>query len=173
MSSQLFIIVVALLFFNHCRVENFSSSHSSVSPWYLWRNFWNPYDLNDADDVNGVNSIRATYHGFDQYTERYDDIRKTGNDFMDQHFYLCYHRDGTKTYYKKQDPRQFQNRRYWIVSASSGFVGSMEFCWEDVSRGDRNTKVKNLEYLGKCIFHFKTFLRNKQFCTKLLQLKDK
>ena len=68
------------------------------------------------------------------YKERYSDLKKIGNDFMDQNFYLCYHKDGTKTYYKKLDPKLFQNKRYWVVSATSGFIASMELCW-DVSGG--------------------------------------
>ena len=84
--------------------------------------------MHDAYDPSGINQIKATYQGYDMYRERYKDTRKMGNEFMDQHFYLCYHKDGTKTYYKKQDPRYFQNRRFWVISAKSGFVASMEMC---------------------------------------------
>ena len=96
--------------------------------WYPWQRMFASFNWNENADVSGLNSIRATYQGLDSYNERYDDIRKIGNEFMDQHFYLCYNKDGTKTYFKKLDPRQFKNKRYWVVSANSGFVASMELC---------------------------------------------
>ena len=101
---------------------------SPMSSWHPWGMFTIQDQLNDAYDFSGMNKIKATYQGYDAYRERYQSNRKMGNDFMDQHFYLCYHKDGTKTYYKKQDPRHFENRRYWVVSAKSGFVASMELC---------------------------------------------
>ena len=60
--------------------------------------------------------------------ETYSEEKQMFNGFMDQHFYLCYHKDGTKTYYKKVDPQKFRNKRYWVISAKSGLVASMELC---------------------------------------------
>ena len=84
--------------------------------------------MNEAFNHNEINKIKATYLGFDVFREDYQYSLKMGNDFIDEHFYLCYHRDGLKTYYKKLDPRHFQNRRLWVISAKSGFVASLKVC---------------------------------------------
>lgn len=45
-----------------------------------------------------------------------------------EHFYVCYGRDGRKTYFKKQDQNYFSNRRFWVISSGGKFVASMRTC---------------------------------------------
>lgn len=106
-----------------------------LSVFFGFTETWDPvsyfrhfYQWNDTSDVSGLNSIPTTYQGMDSYQENYDDVKKVGNEFMDQHFYLCYQKDGTKSYYRKLDQRHFINKRYWVVSSETGFIASMEFC---------------------------------------------
>ena len=80
--------------------------------------------INDLE----IDQIPATYHGIDTFRETYSESKATGTDFIDQHFYLCYHKDGRKTYYKKLNPTSFTNKRYWIITASGKFLVSMLFC---------------------------------------------
>lgn len=45
-----------------------------------------------------------------------------------ENFYVCYGRDGRKTYFKKQDQNYFSNRRFWVISSGGKFVASMRTC---------------------------------------------
>ena len=69
----------------------------------------------------------ATYHGVDVFTE--DLNSPSGPEHFMEHFYICYGRDGRKTYYKKLDQLRFSNRRFWVISASGSFIASMKTCW--------------------------------------------
>lgn len=89
---------------------------------------WTTSMLNNRISDLEIDQIPATYHGIDTFTEKYSESKATGTDFIDQHFYLCYHKDGRKTYYKKQNPASFTNKRYWIITASGKFLVSMFFC---------------------------------------------
>ena len=60
--------------------------------------------MNEAYDHNEINKIKATYLGFDVFREDYQYSLKMGNDFIDEHFYLCYHRNGLKPTTKNWTP---------------------------------------------------------------------
>ena len=89
---------------------------------------WTSSNLNRQISDLDIDQIPATYHGVDTFRETYSESKATGTDFIDQHFYLCYHKDGRKTYYKKLNPTSFTNKRYWIITASGKFLVSMLFC---------------------------------------------
>ena len=89
---------------------------------------WTSSPLDKRINELEIDEIPATYHGIDTFTETYSESKATGTDFIDQHFYLCYHKDGRKTYYKKQNPTSFTNKRYWIITASGKFLVSMFLC---------------------------------------------
>ncbi|CAH3145499.1 unnamed protein product [Pocillopora meandrina] len=59
---------------------------------------------------------KAHYHGVDVFTEALHS--PVGPEQFMEHFYVCYGRDGRKTYFKKQDQNYFSNRRYWVISSS-------------------------------------------------------
>ena len=88
---------------------------------------WSSLNTANPSEIE-IDQIPATYHGLDVFREPYTDVKATGSDFIDQHFYLCYHKDGRKTYYKKLNPTSFTNKRYWIITASGKFVVSMQLC---------------------------------------------
>jgi len=69
---------------------------------------------------------RATFHGVDVFTE-YLNSPQGPEQFMER-FYICYNRDGSKTYFKKQDETYFSNRRFWIITATGKFIASMKSC---------------------------------------------
>lgn len=69
---------------------------------------------------------KAHYHGVDVFTEALHS--PVGPEQFMEHFYVCYGRDGRKTYFKKQDQNYFSNRRYWVISSSGKFVASMRTC---------------------------------------------
>ncbi|KAJ7360164.1 hypothetical protein OS493_018154 [Desmophyllum pertusum] len=69
---------------------------------------------------------QAHYHGVDVFTEALHSPAAP-EQFM-EHFYVCYGRDGRKTYFKKQDQNYFSNRRFWVISSSGKFVASMRTC---------------------------------------------
>ena len=103
-----------------------------VETWFPWRR-WSYQDWSSFNEDHELNNIPATYSGIDKYYEEYKDLTQSGNlqsgnDFVDQHFYLCYNREGVKTYHKKMDHRMFKNTRYWLITAARGFVASMELC---------------------------------------------
>ncbi len=100
-------------------------SVKSLSKWSTsWTSSESDVNLADAD----IDEIPATYHGIDVFRERYSETKATGTDFVDQHFFLCYNKDAMKTYYKKQNPTSFANKRYWIITASGKFLVSMLLC---------------------------------------------
>lgn len=70
---------------------------------------------------------QAHYHGVDVFTEALHS--PVGPEQFMEQFYMCYGRDGRKTYFKKQDQNYFSNRRYWVISSSGKFVASMRTCW--------------------------------------------
>uniref|UniRef100_A0A7M5WUD9 Uncharacterized protein n=1 Tax=Clytia hemisphaerica TaxID=252671 RepID=A0A7M5WUD9_9CNID len=110
-------------------ILTFLSLPYPIKTWLPWESLWYDSDfMHDSHDNSGMNKILATYQGFDSYRVKYQETKKMGNDFIDEHFHLCFNKDGTKTYYKKLDPRHFENRRHWVISAKSGFVASMELC---------------------------------------------
>ena len=69
---------------------------------------------------------RATFHGVDVFTE--DLNSPTAPEQFMERFYVCYGRDGRKTYFKKQDETYFSNRRFWIITSSGKFIASMKTC---------------------------------------------
>lgn len=69
---------------------------------------------------------QAHYHGVDVFTEALHS--PAGPEQFMEHFYVCYGRDGRKTYFKKQDQNYFSNRRFWVISSSGKFVASMRTC---------------------------------------------
>ena len=89
---------------------------------------WTSSPLDKRISDMEIDEIPATYHGIDTFTEPYSESKATGTDYIDQYFYLCYHKDGRKTYYKKQNPASFLNKRYWIITASGKFLVSMFLC---------------------------------------------
>ncbi len=100
-------------------------SENSISTWSSsWTSSETDANLSDKD----IEQIPATYHGIDVHRETYSETKATGTDFIDQHFFLCYHKDGRKTYYKKLNPTSFTNKRYWIITASGKFLVSMQLC---------------------------------------------
>lgn len=68
----------------------------------------------------------STYRGVDVFTESLNS--PTGPEHFMENFYICYGRDGRKTYYKKLDKTYFSNKRYWIITSSGKFVASMKTC---------------------------------------------
>ena len=69
---------------------------------------------------------QAHFHGVDVFTEALHS--PVGPEQFMEHFYVCYGRDGRKTYFKKQDQNYFSNRRFWVISSSGKFVASMRTC---------------------------------------------
>lgn len=69
---------------------------------------------------------QAHFQGVDVFTEALHS--PVGPEKFMEHFYVCYGRDGRKTYFKKQDQNYFSNRRYWVMSSTGKFVASMRTC---------------------------------------------
>lgn len=70
---------------------------------------------------------QGTFHGIDVFTE--DVNSATGPEMFMEKFYICYDRDGRKTYFKKMDESYFSNRRFWVITAKGSFIASMKTCW--------------------------------------------
>eukprot|EP00794_Sanderia_malayensis_P019896 gene19896-21840_t len=104
-------------------------SENSISTWSSgsWTSS-ETLDNSASFTDRALDQIPATYHGIDMHRETYSETKATGTDFIDQHFFLCYHKDGRKTYYKKLNPTSFTNKRYWIITASGKFLVSMQLC---------------------------------------------
>ena len=69
---------------------------------------------------------QGTFHGIDVFTE--DLHSATGPEMFMEQFYICYDRDGRKTYFKKMDESYFSNRRFWVITAKGSFIASMKTC---------------------------------------------
>ena len=68
----------------------------------------------------------GTFLGTDVFTENLNSAN--GPEMFMEKFYICYGRDGRKTYFKKMDESYFSNRRFWVINANGHFVASMKTC---------------------------------------------
>ena len=103
---------------------------SMTSLLVLWvvcsTHFTLTWDAQDFEPHHEHFLSQGTFLGTDVFTE--DLNSANGPEMFMERFYICYDRDGRKTYFKKMDESYFSNRRFWVITAEGRFIASMKTC---------------------------------------------